>query len=191
MRSHLFLLTLLAGLPAAGCDPFSPNLPDRPFRCGTTDPKCPDGFTCGAGNVCERSAGGGVDAGNLNCNDDSALEPNNAISDAFPTPVAASRASVSYAQLAICPSTDIDTYQYDITTTGTNVTATMTYDASGPALQLVLLSSNGTLLQTGTDMGGQMVTATIANSPSGTYFAQVSAAPGDQNNYRLSLVTTP
>src|SRR5438128_2596672 len=33
-------------LLAAACSPYDPNLPPEPFLCGTSEPKCPDGYTC-------------------------------------------------------------------------------------------------------------------------------------------------
>lgn len=30
----------------AGCSPYDPSLPSRPFLCGTSEPRCPDGYAC-------------------------------------------------------------------------------------------------------------------------------------------------
>ena len=30
----------------AACSPYDPQLPAQPFLCGSTEPKCPDGYTC-------------------------------------------------------------------------------------------------------------------------------------------------
>lgn len=33
---------------------FSPDLPDTSFSCGPAEPRCPDGFACGADGCCHR-----------------------------------------------------------------------------------------------------------------------------------------
>ncbi len=39
--------TLIAvAVTTTGCAAYDPNLPATPFFCGSTDPKCPDGYTC-------------------------------------------------------------------------------------------------------------------------------------------------
>lgn len=48
MTNHAVLLAAVAGL--AACTPYDPKLSDTPFLCGTTEPKCPDGYTCVASN---------------------------------------------------------------------------------------------------------------------------------------------
>jgi hypothetical protein len=35
---------LLALLVVASCDPYDPDLGDRPFLCGTSEPRCPSGY---------------------------------------------------------------------------------------------------------------------------------------------------
>jgi hypothetical protein len=39
-------LLAIALAAAAACTSFDPKLPDRPFLCGTNEPRCPDGYTC-------------------------------------------------------------------------------------------------------------------------------------------------
>ena len=40
-RVALLALAVLA----AGCNPYDPNLGAKPFLCGLTDPRCPEGYT--------------------------------------------------------------------------------------------------------------------------------------------------
>lgn len=42
---------LAAAAMLAACTPFEPSLPSTPFRCGSADPQCPDGYVC-KGEVC-------------------------------------------------------------------------------------------------------------------------------------------
>jgi hypothetical protein len=44
MTHHAVLLALAAA--SGACTPYDPQLTSTPFLCGTTDPKCPDGYTC-------------------------------------------------------------------------------------------------------------------------------------------------
>ena len=62
MRALLLLLV------CGSCTPYDPSLPAAPFYCGTTDPKCPDGYTCvvsttGGKSVCTTGSLPGIDGG--------------------------------------------------------------------------------------------------------------------------------
>src|SRR5262245_17250126 len=105
----------------AGC-PYEPDLGVAPFLCGPVDQekRCPDGYDCvpqgGSGaEVCLIKTGGTIppDASNTNCADDSPLEPNNQISNAWQTPVDTTK-MFPLAGLAICPNGDKDTYAVTI-----------------------------------------------------------------------------
>src|SRR5262245_3003164 len=37
-----FILLLFTGV---SCDPYDPDLGERPFRCGPEEPRCPEGYT--------------------------------------------------------------------------------------------------------------------------------------------------
>src|SRR5262245_33250266 len=124
MRSLLFI-ALASSITA--CSPYDPDLGPAPFLCGPMEqtPRCPDGYTCMAGSGAEYclSTDGVVpaDANNLNCADDSALEPNDSIAQAFQTPVATQKNNLVFAGLAICPANDKDDYSITITTANQNL----------------------------------------------------------------------
>ncbi|MEZ4366391.1 MAG: hypothetical protein R2939_08900 [Kofleriaceae bacterium] len=110
----------------------------------------------------------------------------------YHTPVASMRASIPYGSLAICPVGDVDVYQVDIVTNGTNLTATAQYAETDAPLTLELLTQNGTLVLEGSDQGSNRVAAAAANLATGVYFVRIqAAASGDRNNYSLNLSTTP
>lgn len=66
MLRILPLALAAAALACAGCNSYDPSLPDQPFRCGMTDPRCPDGYQCvhepSGLDVCERGSGSAPDA---------------------------------------------------------------------------------------------------------------------------------
>ena len=49
---------LIAAAAAVSCTPYDPELGAEPFLCGSTEPRCPDGYVCveriGADKVCLR-----------------------------------------------------------------------------------------------------------------------------------------
>ena len=164
---------------ALGACSYNPSLPNDPFKCGTTAPKGPD-------------AGSSHDApGNFICDTaDSVQEPNDTINSATQTPVASQRASVTYSDLAICPSTDIDDYEFVIDVDGQDAVVTITYQANGGKLNMSVLSSNNVVVAQGQDAGSNMVRATLNHLAVGDYFVSVSAAPGGENNYSLQIAVT-
>ena len=111
------LVTRLAGLAAVAtlaalgaCNPYDPDLGDSPFRCGTSDPKCPDGYECMVYSdtlqLCERGADTSspdarIDGSGLTCNDDSSVEPNDDINTAWTTPIPSRPSSRIGAQSAV------------------------------------------------------------------------------------------
>ncbi|HEY0194409.1 MAG TPA: hypothetical protein VGC42_25025 [Kofleriaceae bacterium] len=42
----MLIVATFAALALAACSPYDPSLPHRPFLCGDTAPRCPDGYTC-------------------------------------------------------------------------------------------------------------------------------------------------
>ena len=132
MRS--FGIILIASLGA--CSPYDPDLGTTPFLCGDAEPRCPEGYSCGADGtgrmVCSKgtvdSSTGGA------CGVDSTLEPNDTIQNAWQSPVTnGGKMSLTLAMLAICPGTDKDNYKIDITVEGQNLEVIVTY-AAGNAL---------------------------------------------------------
>lgn len=188
------------------CSPYSPNLGDRPFRCGTDEPRCPDGYECvevtPTDNFCERNAAtGGADAGidgavladarPFQCNDDSEIEPNDTTTQATTTPIPAISDSYSLVGLAICPDTDLDLFRFGVDVTGKNVQVDITYTSQQGQLVLNILNSVGTPIATGNQQTAALLRAELANAPAGTYFVSVGAAgPGIENNYNIDITTS-
>jgi hypothetical protein len=206
MRPGLLLASCL--LAGAACSPFSPDLGDSPFRCGTEDPVCPDGYSCepraGTPNgVCVVSSGSlvdggpdgggnGADAGPFVCNDDSALEPNDTTANATTTMIPDSSETFTLASLAICPDTDIDVYRFRIDVQGKNVVveARETVRSRGD-LVVEILNGSGVPVVTGDYTDNSTIRATLNNAATGTYFAQVrAAAAGTENNYNRIFIET-
>jgi hypothetical protein len=202
MRTLLATILLgLAGLLVAStpaCSPFDPSLPAQPFRCNTTEPKCPDGFACidqGTNKfVCEPTTGlpdGGtsIDSTAFSCNDDTTLEPNDGISNASPTNVAGSRKSITLAQLAICPAGDKDTFTVEVVVANTNIEAIATVTGGEP-VSVSILNSSGVAITNGSQTA-TMTRAYTANAPTGTYYVQVFGTATSRTNYNLAINTTP
>jgi hypothetical protein len=203
MRNHLLFLSSLAALGA--CSPYSPTLPEEPFLCGQTDPKCPDGYACMGMDsmnrpVCMSSDGSGtppVDGhvSGFDCADDSQTEGanrNDDISHAWQTPINMGFMTFPLAGLAICPSGDKDTYAVNVTTDGQNISAVVEYQADGAALAVTLLSSSGTAVASSTPNGANMVKATLNNAAAGSspYYFQVAAPMMGENNYKVTFTVT-
>lgn len=198
MRSLLFFALASAII---ACSPYDPELGPSPFLCGPADqaPRCPDGYTCqmmGTAEYCLAPSGTiPVDANNLNCDDDSQLEPNNSIQEAFQTPVATQKNTLTFAGLSICPMGDKDNYAITITTATQNLEMIIEYDTAGADLQGSILASNGTPLANAspvTDMPG-VRKAYVPNASVGTYYAAVfgpSMGTLTTNNYKLTINVT-
>jgi hypothetical protein len=130
------VVTSMASIVVIACSPYDPDLGDQPFLCGTSDPRCPDGYVCiervNDDKVCERAetaADAGGD-GNLLCSRDAALEPNETIETATGAAIAADGVAPPIAAV-ICPDTERDTYRLDVATTGQNVRVEVTYQLDG------------------------------------------------------------
>jgi hypothetical protein len=193
MRAFLVLCSI-AGL--AACDPYSPDLGPRPFRCGTDDPECPSGYQCvehsPTERFCERSGGNpdDPDSGNpIECDDDSSIEPNDTTDQAWVTPIPDSMPTVSLVQLSICPSSDKDLYRFGVQVNGKNLHVTVETESSG-ALALQILNGAGAVIANGAQTSDTRIDVAVNNLSIGTYFVQVAAAsPGDTDNSTLDIVT--
>jgi hypothetical protein len=198
MRSLIFI-ALASAITA--CTPYDPDLGPSPFLCGPADQaeRCPDGYTCtmmGTAEYC--LAMGGmvpVDANNLNCADDSSLEPNDMIAQAFQTPVATTKNTLTFAGLAICPAGDKDNYSVTITTANQNLEVIIEYDASAADLQGSILNSGGNAISNASPVTGMpgVRKAYTPNLPVGVYYAVVFGPPmGDlkTNNYKMTINVT-
>ena len=199
MRSLVFPLWLFASSAAlTACSPYSPDLGPSPFLCGPADqdPRCPDGYTCqmtSSGEYC--LAEGGmvpVDGNNLNCADDSSLEPNDMISQAFQTPVATQKMNLTFAGLAICPAGDKDNYSVTITAANQNLEVLIEFDPAGADLQGAILNSGGTPIANASPTTAGMRRAYTPNLPTGIYYAKVEGPMMGvtTNNYKLTINVT-
>lgn len=196
MRTLAFLFISAA---LAACNPYDPDLGGRPFKCGTSEPRCPDGYTCngtGTTAVCEQAGAADAhpsngDASHVQCGTDTSIEPNDDIPHALQTPVRNSQADYQLAKLAICPSTDIDMFGFNTTAVGQNVRITLTYDPSQGQLNMTLLTRQGQPAGfDGQPTGNTLVIVTNRLSVD-QWYVQISAGTGVQNNYDLDINVTP
>ncbi|HEY5926498.1 MAG TPA: hypothetical protein VIV11_32650 [Kofleriaceae bacterium] len=176
-------------LVVAACDAYDEDLGPAPFFCGQEDPVCPSGYSCvddptNGTKVCV-SDDDSI-SGNFECEDDSALEPNDMLA-------AATTITASYTvdTGAICPAGDRDLYAITMSADGANLEATITY-AGGAVLRCAILNTGGVPIANATEVGGEDRTlrATAADLPSGQYYVQVTATPAGTlaiNNYELSV----
>ena len=190
MRSYLLFLLV-------ACNGYSPNLPAAPFLCGSGTPACPEGYNCMADGsngrmVCVLPNMQVPDAPNT-CANDSNLEPNDSIAQAYQTPIdGVMRTTIPYTGLAICPAGDKDTYAINLAAQ-TSIEAVVTYDEGGAPLQVTILSAAGSPLANGSPTGTQdQIRAYINMLNVGSYYVQVCGpASGGMltNNYSLKINT--
>jgi hypothetical protein len=203
MRENIIALSFVA-LGLTACNSFAPNLGERPFKCGTDSPRCPDGYECisysPTEEVCERKGVAdlpdtgpiGPDARTVVCNDDSEIEPNDSLSDPTLTSIPQLRDSLRLVTLAICPEEDQDFFRFDIDEAGKDARIDVTYQSDRGELLLDLLNSTGVSIRSGTPLSEDPNTlrAEIPNMPTGTYYAQVRATEGVRNNYNIEITTS-
>jgi hypothetical protein len=191
MRLAFLVLITVA---ATACSPFDPDLGAHPFRCGDHDPRCPDGYTCGPDDLCTRGGGGGddVDASNpgFTCNDDSAVEPNETIQSAYPTPIPDAADCTSMIKLAVCPSNDKDLFRFRASANGKNLRVHLATDLSQGMLDMKILNSAGAVIGNATQLDADNLEVKINNLAADVYYVQVSAhTTGIENNYGLDILT--
>jgi len=162
------------------CNPYSPDLGSSPFWCGPVgqEPRCPDGYTCqeGLGSDTGTCVNGGPDAKTSmgNCMDDSTLEPNDMIAQAWVTNVDTAK-TFRLSSLAICPQGDKDNYAITIRTQNENVEVTVEFDSAGAALQGAIASPANVPIKNMTPVSGasNKISVSVANLPTGMYYIQV------------------
>jgi hypothetical protein len=195
------LMTLIPG-----CNPYNPDLGSEPFRCGTDEPRCPDGYFCDERSETEHVCvtDGTIipdrpdamilppDASTFICNNDLALEPNNSITQPTITPIPELRDDYPIGNLAICPTTDVDIFRFRIDQTGKSIRVDLMFSAAKGSLLLDILNSSGVSIRSGTAVDGDpnLVRAVTDNVPADVYYARVQATPGVENNYSLHIITT-
>jgi len=191
------LASLALGLPlallAAACNPYDPELGNTPFRCGMSNPVCPDGYTCNTSGVCISGDDIRPDASTaFVCADDGSLEPNDMPNRAFVTPIPSAGTKYSLLGLAVCPTGDIDHFQFGVTANGTNLEASVVSVAGRAPLQLNLLTTTGAVIATGLSDTAtpQRVKLEVSNRLAvGTYVIQVKSPDMAENNYDLVIKT--
>jgi hypothetical protein len=190
----------LASLAAlAACNPYDPDLGNTPFKCGSADPICPDGYTCtrpgDPDGVCVKGGNITPDASTVFvCADDGNLEPNDMANRAFVTPIPSSMMSYQLRGLALCPAGDNDFFQFGVVANGTNLEAQVisVNDVLKPPLQLNLLTSTGAVIATGASSAetDQLVSLSVENRlAAGTYILQVKSPTDVENNFDLVIKT--
>lgn len=210
MLSKLFTWAGVAALVAA-CNPYNPQLPDEPYRCGTDEPRCPAGYACDVRSETEQiCVPDGVvipdrpdaapvvpDSGPFVCNDDGAIDDNNTIGTATLTPIPDIRDDYELVGLAVCPTTDVDIYQFRVDQSGKNLRVDIRFRPENGTLLLDVLNSSGLSITSGMAIGQDpddptltVVQAVVMNMAADTYYAQVQATPGVQNNYGIFMLTT-
>lgn len=195
MRNALLIASLSSVLGACG---YNPDLGSAPFLCAAAEPKCPDGYECKADTagrqVCFNESGVTIDAAvsGFQCADDSILEgqtKNDTIANAYATPVASSKAEITFAGLAICPEGDKDTYKMDVGVLS-DIEVITTWESGNP-VSVSILGAGGATLVNGTSSGPTSLKAFAANQPMGTYYAQAFASATTKQNYKITLKVTP
>lgn len=207
MKSAFLSFALLAA-----CSPYSPDLGYAPFTCGSADPQCPDGYVCmptGSAQTptCIAPGGtapdGGGSGSNVQCADDSNLEPNNTVQQAYligQFPVINGVKTLTLAGLAICPSGDKDTYAVNPTATSQTLAAEVEFDANQAVLQVnIINASTGQPVVSGAANGQGKNKVALANVPTGagpTYVQVIVSPTGGgslttNGNYKLTMTLTP
>jgi len=201
MRALLTSALLAALAAAAGCNTYDPDLGQSPFRCGTSEPRCPRDYTCvtysDTEEICENLSlvtvdGGGGDGGAFDCADDSEIEPNDTVELATNTFIPSMHDEYRLVGLSICPDTDNDYFMFQIDVAGKNLRADLNYQSSRGQLFMSVLNSMGTVVREAEAVPGMpdVLRADVANMPQGMYYVQVRAAVGFQNNYTIDIVTS-
>jgi hypothetical protein len=187
MRTTLPLFLVLIS-----CNPYDPNLGEDPFRCGTNEPRCPEGYgpvqlddvTC----VCQRGAPAAGGGGEFICNADPNEDPdgNESLSDSTPTPIGDGPTSWQQANVAVCEAGDVDVYSLTATA-GETLTATLTFPTVQGGLTLDVLNSGDQSLAQGA-LDGSTMRAILQFPANGNYYVRVGGDdPDTRNNYTLRL----
>jgi hypothetical protein len=81
---------------------------------------------------------------------------------------------------------------FQIDVAGKNLRADLTYQSSRGQLFMSVLNSMSTVVRDAEAVPGMpdVLRADVANMPAGTYYVQVRAAVGFQNNYTIDIVTS-
>jgi hypothetical protein len=174
----------------AACNPYNDDLGDTPFLCGATEPRCPDGYSCGLEAETGRAICVRGEAPEVACNDDSAREPNEDTAMPTVTPID-SEPTFELAASAVCPDGDADTYSLTLSATA-SIELIVTYEDGGAALDAKILNTGGVPIATAAPIedGSTTVRAVAVDLDAGMYFVRVAgpdAATIRTNNYALTI----
>jgi len=134
----LSLLLLVA------CNAYSPDLGGTPFLCGTTDPRCPDGYVAVDVSVirCECQKPGLVDGGSGYACYPDPNEPNEAYTAATPVPIQPPLPKV-FDNVSICNGADVDVYRVTIAKVSSQLAVDVLFDDARESPRLDLLDMSG------------------------------------------------
>jgi hypothetical protein len=184
------LLALLAG-----CSFYNPDLGDRPFQCGTDEPRCPDGYA--AVDIpptrceCQRSASLPDSGPAYECASPASYEPDESIGQAAPTLLGMSgNTTWRSEQTSICGFGDADVYKMNVPAADTVVTVDVTFDTTRQPPKVEILDGIGASIGgPDTSPAPGHVVASKKVGAMGTYYARVTA-PQDVN-YSAVLTLVP
>jgi hypothetical protein len=185
----LAVFAILAG----ACHAYDPALGGVPFLCGTTDPRCPDGYVAVDVSVvrCECRRPGDADAGDgYFCYPDP-NEPNESFRDPTPSDVQPPLPRV-FENISICPGGDVDVYQVAIARVGSQLAVDVLFDSAREAPHLDLLDASGGRLPATvlTPEPGKLSAAIVAQY-AGAHHIEVRAGANAQTvNYTLRIQVT-
>jgi hypothetical protein len=190
LRSYLFALT--AGAALLACDPYAPDLSDKPFSCVAPDNDCPEGYapdTSGGGCVCVRDGAGGgddkPDAASASCTIDQNLEPNDSLTGPFATPVG-NGAQTAMFDAVVCTQADVDLYSFVSSKPMAKMVASAQFDPQATQLTLAVTDPSGIMVGMGTMQGNNLLIANVTLPTTGTYYVKVASTSG-QGAYKLNL----
>jgi hypothetical protein len=176
---------LLAGSFAlaavAACNPYDPNLPPNPFRCGDTDPVCPSGYACDSGVCIEDGGGDPPDAQPADAACQDPAEPNNMIAQATNGAVFEQLDHIMFQGLTLCPTMDTDLFyitQNDQCGTSSpcpNLDVEMRFDELGATPAIAILNGSGTVITPGNVTEQGVIKAAYNNVPQGMYYVRVTS----------------
>jgi len=191
MRRPLLLILALAA-----CNPYDPQLGDRPFLCGSDEPRCPDGYVAVDLELdrCECRRGGTVaDGGVYQCTTDP-NEPNETISSATETTVGTNMQYMA-PNAAICRvagSDDVDVYHLMAPRAGTLITVDVAFFDDTRVPTIDLLDSGGVSVARGMPSPEPRdIVATFTAPTPASYFAKVSAAQDVNYSIRITIIEPP